>query len=163
MAKKTGEDIFTDADVDNCLSRYTPIAVQETLVVKDNLRITAHYAGHVLGAVMFEIECRGRKVVYTGDFNTTPDRHLGPADIRQLNPDVLITESTFATTAKAVRRKREMEFVEAVAKSVSAGGKVLIPTFAVGKLQELALLLAQELPLLGVEVYTLILISSPLP
>ena len=50
----------------------------------NNLKITAYYAGHVLGAVMFCIEYNGIKVVYTGDYNTSPDRHLSGCKIDKI-------------------------------------------------------------------------------
>ena len=51
-------------------------------------------------------------VLYTGDFNTTPDRHLGPAHLPPaLRPDLLITESTYANTVRESKRSREREFL----------------------------------------------------
>ena len=43
-----------------------------------------------------------RSLVYTGDYNMTPDRHLGAARIDKCRPDLLITESTYATTIRCV-------------------------------------------------------------
>lgn len=50
----------------------------------------------VLGAAMFYARVGGKlSVLYTGDFNMTPDRHLGAARVdEQLRPDLLITETT---------------------------------------------------------------------
>jgi integrator complex subunit 11 len=68
------------------------IAVQ----VDDELEIRAYYAGHVLGAAMFYArvgdEVFGPSVLYTGDYNMTPDRHLGAAQVDRCRPDLLITE-----------------------------------------------------------------------
>jgi integrator complex subunit 11 len=47
--------------------------------VDSELSIKAYYAGHVLGAAMFKISVGGESVLYTGDYNMTPDRHLGAA------------------------------------------------------------------------------------
>jgi len=44
--------------------------------VDDQLEIKAYYAGHVLGAAMFQIRVGSQSLVYTGDYNMTPDRHL---------------------------------------------------------------------------------------
>jgi integrator complex subunit 11 len=49
-----------------------------------------------------------------GDFNTSPERHLGAAHIERLYPDVLISESTYATTLRDSRRARERDFLQAV-------------------------------------------------
>lgn len=54
----------------------------------------------------------GVSVLYTGDFNTTPDRHLGPAHLPPaLRPDLLITESTYANSVRESKRSREREFL----------------------------------------------------
>ena len=45
----------------------------------EELSIKAYYAGHVLGAAMFEVRVGQQSIVYTGDYNMTPDRHLGAA------------------------------------------------------------------------------------
>jgi hypothetical protein len=44
--------------------------------VDEQLEIKAYYAGHVLGAAMFQIRVGSQSLVYTGDYNMTPDRHL---------------------------------------------------------------------------------------
>lgn len=106
-----------------------------------NIKITPYYAGHVLGAAMFHVECDGFKVLYTGDFNTAPDKHLGPARVPPLQPDVLICESTYASVVRQPRRATEMELCTVVHDCLLAGGKVLIPVFAVGRAQELAIIL----------------------
>lgn len=71
----------------------------------------------------------------------TPDRHLGKASIDRLKPDLLITESTYATTIRDPRNSRERDFLHTVHQCVEKGGKVLIPVFALGRAQELCILL----------------------
>jgi integrator complex subunit 11 len=71
----------------------------------------------------------------------TPDRHLGAAWIDKVRPDVLITESTYATTIRDSKRARERDFLKKVHSCVASGGKVLIPSFALGRAQELCILL----------------------
>ena len=63
----------------------------------------------------------GVSVLYTGDFNTTPDRHLGPAHLPPaLRPDLLITESTYANTVRESKRSREREFLMQVHATTTA-------------------------------------------
>jgi integrator complex subunit 11 len=95
----------------------------------------------VLGACMFHVECNGESVVYTGDYNMTADRHLGAAWIDKLRPDVVLTETTYATTIRDSKRSREREFLRQVHQTLDKGGKVLIPVFALGRAQELCILL----------------------
>ncbi|MDP2438262.1 MAG: MBL fold metallo-hydrolase, partial [archaeon] len=104
------------------------------------LQIRAFYAGHVLGACMFWVSAGGQSVVYTGDYNMTPDRHLGAARIERLRPDLLITETTYATTIRDSKRIRERDFLKRTHRCVERGGKVLIPVFALGRAQELCIL-----------------------
>lgn len=90
---------------------------------------------------MFYVECNGESVVYTGDYNMTADRHLGAAWIDKLRPDLCITETTYATTIRDSKRSREREFLKCVQETLDNGGKVLIPVFALGRAQELCILL----------------------
>ena len=54
----------------------------------------------------------------------TPDRHLGAAWIDKCRPDLLITESTYATTIRDSKRCREMDFLKKVHEAILKGGKV---------------------------------------
>ena len=79
-------EIFSLAQMRACMSRVRGCALHETVVVDDELTLKAYYAGHVLGAAMFHAVVRkadGREYscVYTGDYNTQPDRHLEAARI----------------------------------------------------------------------------------
>ena len=105
-----------------------------------DFEVKAYYAGHVLGATMFMVRVGAESVVYTGDYNMTPDRHLGAAWIDCCRPDLLITESTYATTTRSSKRARERNFLRTLHDAVAGGGKVLIPVFALGRVQELCLL-----------------------
>lgn len=60
----------------------------------------------------------------------TPDRHLGAAWVSRCRPDLLITESTYATTIRDSKRTREREFLEKIHARVEAGGKVIVSLFA---------------------------------
>ncbi len=71
----------------------------------------------------------------------TPDRHLGAAWIERVRPDLLITETTYATTIRDSKRAREHTFLKRVHDCVEKGGKVLIPVFALGRAQELCILI----------------------
>lgn len=54
----------------------------------------------------------------------TPDRHLGAAWVDKCRPDLLITESTYATTIRDSKRCRERDFLKKVHDCVEKGGKV---------------------------------------
>ncbi|KAG0593991.1 hypothetical protein M758_UG037700 [Ceratodon purpureus] len=142
MVERKGEqEQFSVLQIQKCMKKVTAVDLRQTIKVSANLEIRAYYAGHVLGAAMFWVKVGDDTVVYTGDYNMTPDRHLGAAQIDRLEPDLLITESTYATTVRDSKRARERDFLKAVHKCVAAGGKVLIPVFALGRAQELCILL----------------------
>eukprot|EP00835_Amoeboradix_gromovi_P002338 NODE_131_length_18300_cov_0.442668.p1 type:complete len:643 gc:universal NODE_131_length_18300_cov_0.442668:11058-12986(+) len=138
---KKGNYNYTEAMIERCLSKVQVLDLNQVVQVDDKITIKSYYAGHVLGAVMTLIQVDNVKIVYTGDFNMTSDRHLGQAFIERLYPDVLITESTYGMYTRPPRATREQSFLKKVHTCVQQGGKVLIPTFAVGRAQELAVML----------------------
>ncbi|XP_055908955.1 integrator complex subunit 11 isoform X2 [Eupeodes corollae] len=129
--------------VKNCIKKITAVDLHQSIMVDNELEIKAYYAGHVLGAAMFWIKVGSQSVVYTGDFNMNPDRHLGAAWIDKCQPDVLITESHYATTNPTKKRCSDEDFLKYVHDCLSRGGKVLIPIFILGRAQELCLILDQ--------------------
>ncbi|KAB2088361.1 hypothetical protein ERO13_A04G142900v2 [Gossypium hirsutum] len=141
MDRRGEDEQFTSDHIAECMKKVIPVDLKQTVQVDKDLQIRAYYAGHVIGAAMFYAKVGDAAMVYTGDYNMTPDRHLGAAQIDRLQLDLLITESTYATTIRDSRYGREREFLKAVHNCVAAGGKVLIPTFALGRAQELCILL----------------------
>ncbi|XP_067095836.1 integrator complex subunit 11 [Osmerus mordax] len=139
--KKGETNFFTSQMIKDCMKKVVPLNLHQTVQVDDELEIKAYYAGHVLGAAMVLIKVGSESVVYTGDYNMTPDRHLGAAWIDKCRPDLLISESTYATTIRDSKRCRERDFLKKVHETVERGGKVLIPVFALGRAQELCILL----------------------
>ena len=142
-SEQEGANSVKKEDVERCMAKATLIGLQETVTLPCGLSITPYYAGHVLGAVMFHIRYKHLSVLYTGDYNTASDRHLlGAALLPNLRPDVLISESTYGATVRDSKRKREREFLSRIYDTVmNRKGKVLIPVFAVGRAQELLILL----------------------
>ncbi|KAL4221575.1 Integrator complex subunit 11 [Mactra antiquata] len=139
--KKGETNFFTSEMIKTCMKKVKAVNLHEVIQVDDELEIKAYYAGHVLGAAMFHVKVGQQSLVYTGDYNMTPDRHLGAAWIDKCRPDLLITESTYATTIRESKRCRERDFLKKVHDCVEKGGKVLIPVFALGRAQELCILL----------------------
>lgn len=137
---KREQNFFTKEMIKACCAKISTIELHQTLQLKD-MKITAYYAGHVLGAVMFHIECCGFSALYTGDYNVAADRHLRGAWVERLDANVIITESTYATKFRELKMRREKLFLKKVLETVERGGKVLIPVFALGRAQELCILL----------------------
>jgi len=139
--KKGEQNFFTSAMIKDCMKKVIAVNLHQVVQVDAELEIKAYYAGHVLGAAMFQVKVGNQSVVDTGDYNMTPDRHLGAAWIDKCRPDILITESTYATTVRDSKRCRERDFLKKVHDCIDKGGKVLIPVFALGRAQELCILL----------------------
>lgn len=102
---RDGVFVYTAAEGRAAADKITSIALQETIMYK-GIKITPYYAGHVLGAGMFFVEYEGLSVLYTGDYNSYADRHLGAAYAPRLNPNIIITETTYATTIRDTKRDR---------------------------------------------------------
>ncbi|KAF8934385.1 beta-lactamase-like protein [Dissophora ornata] len=141
VERKGERNFFTSQNIKDCMKKVIAVNLHQTIMVDDDLEICAYYAGHVLGAAMFYIRVGEESLVYTGDYNMTPDRHLGSAWIDKVRPDVLITESTYATTIRDSKRSRERDFLKKVHDCVADGGNVIIPVFALGRAQELCILI----------------------
>ncbi|KAL9627533.1 MAG: hypothetical protein Q9164_007579, partial [Protoblastenia rupestris] len=107
-----------------------------------SIRITPYPAGHALGACMYLIEIAGLNILFTGDYSREDDRHLIPASVPpNTSIDVLITESTFGIASHMPRVERETAMMRSVTSILNRGGRVLMPVFALGRAQELLLIL----------------------
>ncbi|KAI4292610.1 integrator complex subunit 11 [Pancytospora philotis] len=133
--------IYTSDDIKRCIERVTPVNMNETVEVGEDFVITPYYAGHVIGAAMFHVRIASKSVVYTGDFSTQSDRHLASAWIDRLCPDLMITESTYGSVVRDCRKSKERKFLQLIHSCLKRNGKVLIPIFALGRAQELCLLI----------------------
>ncbi|KAL7576975.1 hypothetical protein ACA910_006730 [Epithemia clementina (nom. ined.)] len=141
MRNTNPEDVlYTESDLHNCLEKVELVDYHTTVTV-GGFSFHALNAGHVLGACMYFMELGGRSVLYTGDYSMEDDRHLMAAEIPHKKPDLLITESTYGVQVHASRAEREARFTNTIERVVSRGGRCLIPVFALGRAQELLLIL----------------------
>ncbi|XP_015903768.1 cleavage and polyadenylation specificity factor 73 [Parasteatoda tepidariorum] len=136
----TEQMLYTESDLEASMEKIETINFHEEKEV-NGVRFWCYNAGHVLGAAMFMIEIAGVKVLYTGDFSRQEDRHLMAAEIPSVQPDVLIIESTYGVHIHEKRDEREARFTGLVHDIVNRGGRCLIPVFALGRAQELLLIL----------------------
>jgi cleavage and polyadenylation specificity factor subunit 3 len=140
------EQLYSEADLERAMAQAEVIDFDQTVDLGGGLRVTAHRAGHVLGAAMFSVEIGGARVLYTGDYSRAADRHLGAADLPppSLRPDAVIVESTYGVSRHLPREVRERRLLDRVAATVLSGGRVLLPIVALGRAQELLLLLEEH-------------------
>ncbi len=102
-------------------------------------------AGHIPGSAQVVVKVGGKRILYTGDINNYETRLQKPADINyDEDYDVVIVESTYGADIHPKRDRLEKVFVEKVTEIVENGGIALIPAFAVGRSQEILLILRQR-------------------
>ncbi|KAI2480012.1 Endoribonuclease YSH1 [Pyrenophora tritici-repentis] len=138
---ETKIQMYTEADHLNTYPMIESIDFYTTHTVA-GVRITPYPAGHVLGAAMFLMEIAGLKILFTGDYSREDDRHLVSASVPAgVKVDVLITESTFGISMHTPRVEREAQLMKAITDVLNRGGRALLPVFALGRAQELLLIL----------------------
>ncbi len=106
-------------------------------------KLTIFSAGHVLGASSILIEYEGRQVFITGDILFTDQNSLRGAQVPCIDHlDTIILETTRGCTERtALRRDEEVRLIKVIRKTIKRGGICLIPAFALGRVQELLVLL----------------------
>jgi cleavage and polyadenylation specificity factor subunit 3 len=134
------ERLYSPQDLNLALEKVELIDYHQEKEV-NGINFWCYNAGHVLGAAMFMIEIAGIKVLYTGDYSCEEDRHLYPAKAPDVPVDILIVESTYGVQIHEPRLVRERLFTQYVHNIVKNGGKCLLPVFALGRAQELLLIL----------------------
>ena len=122
----------------------------------DDVKATWIRAGHILGAAMIHIESeKGKRenILITGDVSVTDQKTIPGLSMSNLpyQPDVMVMESTYGNKQHEDRAEEERRLVLDIAKVIDAGGKVLIPVFAIGRAQEVILILkhamqSEEIP-----------------
>ena len=136
--------LYTDADLDAALAATEVADFHQTIHLDPAVAVTPRRAGHVLGAAMFDVDVAGLRVLYTGDYSRVADRHMPPADAPPRPPHALIVEATYGVSRHVPRGEREARFVEKVTSIVARGGRVLLPVVALGRAQELLLILEEH-------------------
>lgn len=124
------------------------------------IKMSFHEAGHILGAVSILIEHNGKKIFYTGDINLTNQTLLKGCELPREKVDTLILECTYGATdsSQILPWPEEAErFAAEANKILNNGGSILIPVFALGKMQEILstiwkLMEKRKLP--AVDIYT---------
>ncbi len=103
--------------------------------------ITLYDAGHISGSAITLIEKvkNGKRLIYTGDFKIEPQILQGSADIVEGN--VLLIESTYASREHPDRGELIKKFIASIKEVLDNNGTALVPSFAVGRAQEILAIL----------------------
>ncbi|KAE8719375.1 Cleavage and polyadenylation specificity factor subunit 3-I [Hibiscus syriacus] len=141
VSKVSVEDmLFDEQDINRSMDKIEVIDFHQTVEV-NGIKFWCYTAGHVLGAAMFMVDIAGVRVLYTGDYSREEDRHLRAAELPQFSPDICVIEATYGVQLHQPRHIREKRFTDVIHSTISQGGRVLIPAFALGRAQELLLIL----------------------
>lgn len=130
---------YTKEEVEGVMDNLIPVEYGKP-VEMGSLEIIPHNAGHIPGSAMYELRDE-RKILFTGDIQTV-NTHLVWA-AKPVKTDVLIMESTYAGREHPDRKETEKLFIEKIEDVVSRGGVAIVPAFAVGRTQEIMLILAK--------------------
>ena len=139
------EPLYTQEDVDKLHPLYRPLRYDHRTQLVPGITVRAVEAGHMLGSVSIEmtVEEGGAKkvVIFSGDLGPRgAPLHRDPVPFE--HADYVFMESTYGDRDHKPLADTAIETREVVKKAVEAGGKILVPTFAVGRTQLLLYLLA---------------------
>ena len=110
----------------------------------EHIELTLHHAGHVAGAVSVSIKYKGNITFFTGDILFNDQRTLDGANLPKEPVDILVTETTRGSTEIPRNQSRESEIVrmlKTIHSTLAKQGSVLIPVFALGRMQEMLAIL----------------------
>ena len=137
--------LYSPKDVTAALRRMKGVRWQKPVLLCDGVTATWIPAGHILGAAMSYIEGRRESILMTGDVSGVDQLTIPGMVVPEYRPDVMVMESTYGNRNHGARSEQEDKLVSDVAEVIAAGGKVLIPAFAVGRSQEIILILKRAM------------------
>jgi Cft2 family RNA processing exonuclease len=135
--------LFTHEEIDRCGKRLTGLPFGHAKHFRgahDDIEIIFHPAGHVAGAAGIEIHHKHRHIFFTGDVLFEAQRTLAAAKFPAGHFDTLIMETTRGTTERPAGKERVNEIsrlITSINDTIQRGGSMLIPVFALGRMQEI--------------------------
>lgn len=139
--------LYAQKNVEEMLSQIVCYSPEFTFspFTDHDLKVTFYSAGHVAGAAMIYLQGNEGTLLYTGDFSVVDQQTVKGAIVPKLRPDILIMESTYGSHLHANRQMEETRLVAMVDEVIQHEGKVLIPAFALGRAQEVILILKKAM------------------
>jgi metallo-beta-lactamase family protein len=137
---------YTEEDVENLMKLFTPLPYNKYLKIANGIQIRVREAGHILGSVSAEltVEENGIKkvVIFSGDLGPQ-----GMAILKDPEPfriaDLVFMESTYGDHNHRSLEETLLEGGEIVQKAIDQHGKILVPSFAIGRTQQLLYYMAR--------------------
>ena len=132
--------LYTTADAEQALSQRRPVSYGELCEVAKGVHVTFHDAGHILGSAIVELHVHDhgltRRLVFSGDLgNTCSPLMRDPSILTQA--DVVLLESTYGDRDHRCSEETLDELADILQQAHRDGGNVLIPSFSVGRTQDL--------------------------
>lgn len=140
--KSSVKPIYTVKEATDCLELFRSVQYGEVLKISDDIRVRFSDAGHILGSAIIEIwiseNGKDTKIVFSGDLGNKDMPILKDPTIIS-DADYLVVESTYGDRLHTHSKGSERieEFINIITETVAAGGNVVIPSFAVGRTQEI--------------------------
>jgi hypothetical protein len=136
---------YDQRDVRETVLHTIPLRYGAVTDIAPDVRLTLHNAGHILGSSMIHLHIGEgvHNIVYTGDYKYGRTMLLAPAVANFPRVETIITESTYGDVKDVTpsRIESEEKFSHIVNETLSREGKVLIPVPAVGRAQEIMLII----------------------
>ncbi|MDF1538000.1 MAG: beta-CASP ribonuclease aCPSF1 [Candidatus Thorarchaeota archaeon] len=136
---------YRDRDVKEAILHTITLNYGEVTDIAPDVRLTLHNAGHILGSAIIHLHIGDGQynLAYTGDFKFGRTRLLEPATFTFPRLETLIVESTYGHPTDKMHPRQEVEkkFAGIICRTIERGGKVLIPVLAVGRAQEIMLVI----------------------
>ncbi len=150
------EPLYRPRDIKEVIKHTITLDYGEVRDIAPDLRLTLHNAGHILGSSIAHLHVGNglHNVAVTGDFKFIPTRLFEPAANRFPRLETLVMESTYGASNdyQMPRDEAEKKLIEIIHQTIKRGGKVLIPAMAVGRAQEIMMVLEEYARVGGIEV-----------
>jgi len=134
-------------DIRKLIMHTIPLNYGEVTDIAPDVRLTLHNAGHILGSSIVHLHIGDGlyNLAYTGDFKYAKSRLLEPAIDKFPRLETLIMEATYGAPSDLMpsRKNSERLLVEYINRTLQRGGKVLVPVLAVGRAQELLVVIEE--------------------
>ncbi|MFX1411191.1 MAG: beta-CASP ribonuclease aCPSF1 [Promethearchaeota archaeon] len=138
---------YSKRDVKQAVLHTIPLSWGKVTDIAPDIKLTLHNSGHILGSSMVHLHFGkgGYNFVYTGDFKFQKTRLLEKATVKFPRVESLLIESTYGGPQDRIpsRQESERELRQILNATLKRGGKVLIPVLAVGRAQELIIVLEE--------------------
>ncbi len=144
-SKEGGYPPYDQKDVREVVMHTIPVKYGVVTDVAPDIKLTLHNAGHIIGSSIVHLHIGEglHNIVYSGDFKFGRTMLLEPATCSFPRAETLIMESTYGGPDDVMSDRETVEgkLARIVNETAEKGGKILIPTLAVGRAQEIMLVL----------------------